>query len=188
MKNRIITFLAIATMALSLVACASNQQAVETTDSAEEVVAENVTPIEDEADTSDDSQVQETSLDLEDGTYIVDFTTDSSMFHVNESMNGKGTLTVENHVGTLHITLASKNIVNLYAGLASDAESDEDNWLMPTVDTVTYEDGTSEEVYGFDVPLTVLDEEFDLALLGTKGTWYDHKVQVSNPELSSEEE
>lgn len=27
-----------------------------------------------------------------------------------------------------------------------------------------------------------LDEEFDLALIGTKGKWYDHKVRVSNPE------
>ena len=28
-----------------------------------------------------------------------------------------------------------------------------------------------------------VDEEFDLALIGTKGKWYDHKVSVSNPEL-----
>lgn len=25
-----------------------------------------------------------------------------------------------------------------------------------------------------------MDEEFDLALIGTKGKWYDHKVKVSN--------
>ena len=53
--------------------------------------------------------------------------------------------------------------------------------LEPTTDTVTYSDGTSEEVYGFDVPVPALDEEFDLAILGTKGKWYDHKVSVSNP-------
>ena len=46
---------------------------------------------------------------------------------------------------------------------------------------VTYSDGTTEEVYGFDVPVPALDEEFDLALIGTKGKWYDHKVSVSNP-------
>ena len=40
----------------------------------------------------------------------------------------------------------------------------------------------TEEVYGFDVPVPALDEEFDLALIGSKGIWYDHKVSVSNPE------
>ena len=29
---------------------------------------------------------------------------------------------------------------------------------------------------------------FDLALVGTKGTWYDHKVSVSNPEPAGEEQ
>lgn len=53
--------------------------------------------------------------------------------------------------------------------------------LIPTEDTVTYSDGTTEEVNGFDVPVPALDEEFDLALIGTKGKWYDHKVSVSNP-------
>ena len=28
--------------------------------------------------------------------------------------------------------------------------------------------------------LMVVDKEFDLAILGTKGTWYDHKVSVSD--------
>ena len=37
-----------------------------------------------------------------------------------------------------------------------------------------------EEVYGFDVPVEELGKEFDLAILGTKGTWYDHKVSVSD--------
>ena len=35
--------------------------------------------------------------------------------------------------------------------------------------------------YGFDIPVPALDEEFDVALIGTKGKWYDHKVSVSNP-------
>ncbi len=29
--------------------------------------------------------------------------------------------------------------------------------------------------------MPALDEEFDLALIGTKEKWYDHKVKVSNP-------
>ncbi|MFR7743934.1 MAG: hypothetical protein ACLU3I_12065 [Acutalibacteraceae bacterium] len=40
---------------------------------------------------------------------------------------------------------------------------------------------SSDEVFGFDIPVPTLDEEFDLALIGKKGTWYDHKVSVSNP-------
>jgi major membrane immunogen (membrane-anchored lipoprotein) len=119
---------------------------------------------------------------LEDGTYTVDFTTDSSMFHVNETCQGKATLTVKDHKMSVHITLASKHIVNLYLGLAEDAQKEGAELLWPTTDTVTYDDGMTEEVYGFDVPVPALDEEFDLALIGTKGTWYDHKVSVSNPE------
>ncbi len=119
-----------------------------------------------------------------DGVYTVNFDTDSTMFHVNEALEGKGTLTVQDGEMTVHISLVSESIVNLYSGLAQDAEENEDDWLMPTVDTVTYSDGTSEEVYGFDVPVPALDEEFDLAILGTKGTWYDHKVSVSDPEAA----
>ncbi|MCD8123504.1 MAG: sirohydrochlorin cobaltochelatase [Lachnospiraceae bacterium] len=131
---------------------------------------------------SDSSEEGTEAAVLADGTYTVDFDTDSSMFHINEALDGKATLTVENGEMTVHITLVSQNIVNLYVGLAEDAEADGAEILEPTVDTVTYSDGTSEEVYGFDVPVETLDEEFDLAILGTKGTWYDHKVSVSNPE------
>ena len=66
------------------------------------------------------------------------------------------------------------------AGAAADATKDGAKLLQPTNDTVKYSDGTTEEVYGFDVPVEALDKEFDLAILGTKGTWYDHKVSVSD--------
>lgn len=105
------------------------------------------------------------------------------MFHVSEACDGKGTLKVENGEMTLHISLGSKKILNLYPGLAEDAAKEGAELLMPTEDTVTYSDGLTEEVYGFDVPVPVLEEEFDLALIGTKGKWYDHKVSVSNPVL-----
>ena len=65
------------------------------------------------------------------------------MFHVNEAYDGHGTLTVKGGKMTVHITLVSKKIVNLYAGLAADAEKDEANWLQPTEDEVKYDDGTS---------------------------------------------
>lgn len=121
-------------------------------------------------------------IDLEDGVYSADFETDSSMFHVNEACDGKGTLTVKDGKASIHISLTSKNIVNLFCGLAEDAQKDGAELLEPVVDTVTYSDGMTEEVYGFDVPVSALDEEFDLALIGTKGVWYDHKVKVTNPE------
>lgn len=127
-------------------------------------------------------------IDLEDGTYLVDFNTDSSMFHVNETKEGKGILTVANNQGTIHIVLVSKNIEKLYLGLAEDAENDSKNLIMPVSETVTYDDQTTEEVFAFDVPVPYLYDEFDLALIGTKGVWYDHKVSVSNPEPYQEEE
>ena len=121
--------------------------------------------------------------ELADGKeYLADFKTDSSMFHVNEALNGKGTLTVDNGKMTIHVSLVSDKIVNLYVGTAADAEGDKSNWLQPTEDEVTYSDGTTETVYGFDIPVEELNKEFDLAILGEKGTWYDHKVSVSNPE------
>ncbi len=116
-----------------------------------------------------------------DGTYQVKFTTDSSMFHVSEANNDMGELTVKNGEMILHVSLQSKNIVNLFPGLAEDAEKDGAVLLEPTLDTVQYSDGTTEEVHGFDIPVPYLDKEFDLALIGTKGKWYDHKVIVSSP-------
>ncbi len=118
---------------------------------------------------------------LPDGVYTAEFSTDSSMFHVSEACDGKGTLTVKDGVMTIHISLGSKKILNLYPGLAEDAAKDGAVLLEPTTDTVTYSDGMTEEVYGFDVPVPVIGEEFDLALIGTKGKWYDHKVVVSDP-------
>ena len=124
---------------------------------------------------------EETSGALEDGTYEAEFDTDSGMFHVNEANDGKGILTVKDGKMTIHISLVSKNIVNLYVGKAADAQKDGAELLQPTTDTITYDDGNTEEVYGFDVPVKALDETFDLALVGTKGKWYDHEVSVSNP-------
>ena len=132
-----------------------------------------------EAASSVASSAAETAA-LPDGVYTAEFDTDSSMFHANEACDGKGTLTVENGQMTFHVSLASTHIVNLYLGKAADAADHEADWLQPTTDTVTYSDGTSEEVYGFDIPVTAVDTDFDLAILGTKGKWYDHVVSVRN--------
>ena len=124
---------------------------------------------------------------LPDGVYTADFDTDSSMFHANEANDGKGTLTVKDGQMTFHVSLVSKKIVNLYVGMAADAEAHEGDWLQPTTDTVTYSDGTSEEVYGYDIPVAAVDQDFQLALLGTKGKWYDHTVSIRNAQPKAEE-
>ena len=129
----------------------------------------------------------QTEAALPDGVYTAEFETDSSMVHANEACDGKGTLTVADGKMTFHVSLASKKIVNLYLGTAEDAPSHESDWLQPTTDTVTYSDGTSEEVYGFDIPVTAVDTDFDLAILGTKGKWYDHIVSVRNAEPKTEQ-
>lgn len=118
---------------------------------------------------------------LADGVYLADFNTDSTMFHVNEVCEGKGTLTVKDGKMTIHVSLASTSILNLYPGLAEDAQKDGAELLQPSKDELTYPDGLKETVNGFDIPVPVLDQEFDVALIGKKGKWYDHKVSVSNP-------
>ena len=138
----------------------------------------------DSVSTSATAEVSDSSS-LTDGTYSVAFNTDSSMFHVNEANNGRGVLTVKDGKMTIHISLVSKKIVNLFVGTAAYAAKDGAAVLEPTTDKVTYEDGTVEEVYGFDVPVESLDKEFDLAVLGTKGEWYDHKVSVSDPQAQN---
>ena len=162
---------------------AADATSAESTVAAQESTAAQAESAEAIAGTTE-AAATETAQDkaqLPDGVYTAEFSTDSSMFHVSEACDGKGTLTVKDGVMTIHISLGSKKILNLYPGLAEDAAKDGAVLLEPTTDTVTYSDGMTEEVYGFDVPVPVIGEEFDLALIGTKGKWYDHKVKVSDP-------
>ena len=158
---------------------AADATSAESTAAAQE---STVTPTEStEAAETVSTETTQNEAQLPDGVYTAEFSTDSSMFHVSEACDGKGTLTVKDGVMTIHISLGSKKILNLYPGLAEDAAKDGAVLLEPTTDTVTYSDGMTEEVYGFDVPVPAIGEEFDLALIGTKGKWYDHKVKVSDP-------
>jgi len=84
-------------------------------------------------------------------------------------------------VMTIHVTLAAKGILNLFPGLAEDAQKEGAVLLQPTEETVNYPDGTTDTAYAFDIPVPVIGEEFDCALVGKKGKWYDHKVMVSDP-------
>jgi hypothetical protein len=178
--TRFVSLLAVsALLAASLAGCGSSASSVASSASSE---AESAV-----SEAASESAAASSARTLEDGTYTAEFDTDSSMFHVNEASDGKGTLTVEDGQMTLHISLQSKKIVNLYVGMAADAPDHEADWLQPTTDTVTYSDGTSEEVYGFDVPVEALDTDFQLAILGTKGKWYDHTVSVRNVEAQAAE-
>ena len=179
LKKKLLVLLLSASMAMTMLAgCGSNTDKKDDTKT--------------EASKDDASEAKTDSKDakepeLEDGTYKVDFNTDSGMFHENPDYNdGKATLTVKDGKMTVHITLNSKNIVELFLGSAEDAQKDGAEVLEPTTDTVTYSDGMSEEVYGFDIPVPAIDEEFDVALIGTKGKWYDHKVSVKNPVKSDD--
>jgi len=183
--TRFVSLLAVsALLAASLAGCGSSASSVASSASSEAVssVAESAV-----SEAASESAAASSARALEDGTYTAEFDTDSSMFHVNEASDGKGTLTVEDGQMTLHISLQSKKIVNLYVGMAADAPDHEADWLQPTTDTVTYSDGTSEEVYGFDVPVEAPDTDFQLAILGTKGKWYDHTVSVRNVEAQAAE-
>ena len=184
-------------MALSCalaVGCGNSTSQTETQSAAQteaasetQVQTEETQEAESAAETTADTEATEAAATLEDGTYTADFNTDSSMFQVNEMYDGKGTLTVKDGKMTIHITLRSTNIVNLYPGLAEDAQKDGAELLQPVVETVDYNDGEpAEEVNAFDVPIPAIDEEFDLALIGTKGKWYDLKVSVKNPVKSDD--
>ena len=175
MKKKLMTILLAAVMTMSMVTGCAGQTAAEPAEATEE---------EQEAATEEAQEATEPATEakegaLEDGEYSAKFTTDGSMFHVNDAYNDLGTLTVKDGQMTIHVSLTSKNITNLFLGTAEDAQKEGAELLQPTVDTVTYEDGTTEEVNGFDIPVPVLDEEFDLALIGSKEKWYDHKVMVS---------
>ena len=133
----------------------------------EKTEASKTDEAKDESEKKEDTSKVEV---LEDGTYSAEFDTDSSMFHVNEANDGKGTLTVKDGKMTINVSLNSKKIVNLFVGKADDAQKDGAEILEPTTDEVTYSDGYTEEVYG------------------QKNKWYDHKVKVTNPQKEADAE
>ena len=188
MKKKLAVLLTLALTASFAVGCGGqntgNEVAIEEAATEQPVEAAQETEASQEADKAQEA----TDAVLADGTYSASFTTDGSMFHINEAYGDKGILTVNNGDMTIHITLPSKNVLNLFPGSAEDAQKDGAVLLEPTTDIVKYEDGTEEEVYGFDVPVPAIDEEFPLALIGTKGKWYDHQVKVSDVEESQGDE
>ena len=192
MKKTIALALAALMLLALLTGCAQKQEPAADPEPAETTAEEEpAAPAEEETPEApaeeENPAAEEAGPALADGVYTAEFNTDSSMFHANEAVDGMGTLTVENGTMTFHVSLQSQKIVNLYPGMAADAPAHESDWLQPTVDTVTYSDGTSDEVYGFDIPVAAVDADFQLAILGTKGTWYDHTVSISDAEPAAED-
>lgn len=183
MKKRIFVTLLVFMLLSVFTACAQSSpaesSAPETTteSSSAEPEAVAVEAISAEPESSENEEAA-----LADGIYSVRFDTDSGMFHVNEACEGRGTLTVEDGKMTVHITLVSKSILNLFVGTAEDAQKEGAEILEATLDEVTYKDGFTETVNGFDVPVEKLNSEFSLAIIGKKGVWYDHTVSVSDPQ------
>ena len=104
------------------------------------------------------------------------------MFHANEACDGKGTLTVENGEMTIHVSLAGTSILNLFPGVKPKTRRRKGrSCSSPPPTPLPIPTASRRRSIGFDIPVPALDEEFDLALIGKKGTWYDHKVSVSNP-------
>lgn len=173
-----------ALLVLSMGACGQSTAAPEAT---VKTGAETTAAAETTEGTAAPETVEAPAPALADGVYLADFNTDSTMFHANEVCEGKGTLTVKDGKMTIHVSLASTSILNLYPGLAEDAQKDGAELLQPSKDELTYPDGLKETVNGFDIPVPALDQEFDVALIGKKGKWYDHKVSVSNPVSQGQE-
>lgn len=183
--KRLAAMIALMLTTLTIASCGGKQTAAEpateaATSTAGEAAAETANEAEAADEAATDDEVQAPALALPDGYYTADFKTDGSMFHVNEAKDGKGILTVKDGEMTIHIVMPSKNVVNLFRGSAEDAQKDGAELIQPKVEEVTYSDGTTEEVNSFDVSVPYLNQTFDLALVGTKGKWYDHKVSVSN--------
>ena len=187
MKRKIAVLVCALTISVSmLTGCGNSAPAASETSEAkseaaeEETVAESSTAASEE---SEDPAAQPFVPALEDGVYTAEVDTDSSMFHINEACEGTCTLVVQDGAMTAHLILGGTGIINLYQGTKEEAQEDGAVLIEPIEETVTYSDGMTEDVYAFDVPVPVLDEEFPVAIIGDHGKWYDHTVIISNPVL-----
>lgn len=188
MKKKLLTVLLAAAMLGSLMTgCGENKtETAPTKAAAEETKAEDTKAPETEALETRAAETEGVLAPIPDGVYLATFNTDSSMFHINETCDGKGTLTVKDGAMIIHITLASKKIEKVFLGSKEDAKKEDAVFLTRTEDEVVYDDGDVDTAYGFDVPVEALDTEFLVSIIGTHGNWYEHKVSVTDPEPKTE--
>lgn len=126
--------------------------------------------------------VEQAACPLPDGTYVVDVSTDGGMFRLNETVEGKGTMTVENGIMTAHIILSGSGFSKLFPGSAEEAQKDGVVTIDAVKESVTYSDGFTDTANGFDIPVSALDVDMPFAAMGKKsGSWFDHTIRVSNP-------
>lgn len=183
--KKIVCFL-LATLLLCLAGCGGEPVKETAAPTTEAVTEAPTTEAPTEAETEAPTEAPVEPL-LADGVYTVTVDTDSSMFHINEALEGKGTLTVVDGKMVVHMTLAAKGISKMFVGSAEDAAKEGAAVIDFTEDSVTYSDGFTDTAYGFDVPVDVLDAPIAVATFGKKSeTWKDHTITVSNPVLVSE--
>ena len=104
--------------ALLLAGCGASESAAASGSTSEAVSTVETAPAESESE----SEAPAAEAALPDDIYTADFNTDSSMFHVNEACNGKGTLTVENGEMTMHVSLQSQKDKQRKPGMAAVPE------------------------------------------------------------------
>ena len=141
MKKKSMILIGAAVILAVLTACNGNKiEPVPTSEQLSEIVSASETVSEEtvsEIVTSEAESVKAENT-LADGLYYAEFNTDSTMFHANETCDGKGLLTVKDGEMTIHVSLPSKTIQNLYSGLAEDAQKEGAELLQPTIDEVTW--------------------------------------------------
>lgn len=119
------------------------------------------------------TQAGETAGTLEDGTYEIEVTTDSSMFRAAHC-----TLEVTDGAMTAHLALPGEGFSRLYFGSAEEAEAAAAADASGIHDYHLGEDG----LYTFDLPVEALDTELEVAAFGQRrDTWYDHTIAFASP-------
>ena len=117
-----------------------------------------------------ETQAGEAAGTLEDGTYEIEVTTDSSMFRAAHC-----TLDVTDGAMTAHLALPGEGFSRLYFGSAEEAATADASGIY---DYHLGEDG----LYTFDLPVAALDTELEVAAFGQRrDTWYDHTIAFASP-------
>lgn len=148
-------------------------------DGSEAAQVENYTPTKAEAielKLKKDSQAGET--ELEDGTYEIEASTDSSMFRFVDTK-----LIVENGMMYAVVTMSGDGFDRIYMGdaeYASEAPAEED--------TICYADSKETAYKGnhvfWPIPVSELDKTIKVSgRSAKKGTWYDHDLVFDSKTL-----